>query len=237
MRSIRVPWVVIALAASPALAQDALRGKRLYLDAARMTGSSVSCVDCHGGFPPGLFQIGQAANNPAKIANAIASIPQMAPLRGRLSSQDVADVASFLGNPAVPSPVLRTMPLDRIDYGTIASGTRSTRRTLMLSNDGALPLHLTSAARVTGPEVADFAIADSTCANAAQLAPGASCEIGVIFRPTAAGARTAALQIDHDWVGGIAAVALLGTAVDSSAANAPVGAGGEAQRTGLRCWR
>jgi hypothetical protein len=58
--------------------------------------------------------------------------------------------------------------------------------------------------------------------------------------------RTAALQIDHDWVGGTAAVALLGTA-ESSAAMAPVstasGGGGVVQgwlaivAAGLCAWR
>lgn len=43
--------------------------------------------------------------------------------------------------------------------------------------------------------------------------------------------RTAALQIDHDWVGGTAAVALIGNA-DSGAANPPVSSGGGGATTG-----
>ncbi len=90
--------------ALPAQAADALRGKRLYLDAARIAGSGVSCVDCHGGLPGGAFGIGRAANDPAVIERAINSIAAMAPFRGRLAAIDLADLAAFIGNPAVRVP-------------------------------------------------------------------------------------------------------------------------------------
>lgn len=216
----------LGMLSAHALAQDALRGKRVYLDTARLTGSTVSCVDCHGGFPPGLFGIGQAANNPARVANAIASIPQMTPLRGRLSTQDVADVAAYLGNPAVPSPTLRVGPGDRLDFGAISQGQTSARGAVTLTNTGTLSLTLTSNSRLTGPQAAEYSIADSSCTSGRLLAPSESCEVGVLFRPPsgASGLRTAALQVDHDWVSGTAAVALIGTA-ESGAANPPVGGG------------
>lgn len=208
-------------------AQDAFRGKRVYLDTARVTGSTVSCVDCHGGFPPGLFGIGQAANNPARVANAIASIPQMTPLRGHLSTQDIADVAAYFGNPAVPSPTLRIGPGDRLDFGAISQGQSSARGEVRLTNTGTLPLTLTSRMRLTGPQVAEYSIADSSCTSGRVLAPSESCEVGVVFSPAsgASGLRTAALQVDHDWVGGIAAVGLIGNA-DFSAGNPAVSEGG-----------
>ena len=63
-------FAIALWSATPGAAQDALRGKRVYLDTARLANASVSCVDCHLGLPPGLFGIGRAANNPAIVANA-----------------------------------------------------------------------------------------------------------------------------------------------------------------------
>ncbi len=240
MATMRLParWPAVALVLvfmAPAAAQDALRGKRLYLDTARVTGAPVSCVDCHRALPPGLFGIGSAANNPAIIANALNSIPQMAPLRGRLTAVDIADVAAYIGNPSVPSPVLRVVtnapngPVssDRLDFGVVLPGQTSGRGNVRLANDGALPMQITSSVRIVGPHAAEYSLADSGCGPTTTLGPGQSCEIGITFRPGSSGERlrTAAVQVDHDWVSGIAAVALLGTA-ETTAANPPVGDSG-----------
>jgi len=221
--------------AAPAAAQDALRGKRVYLDTARLVNASVSCVDCHRALPPGLFGIGRAANNPAIVANALNTIPQMTPLRGRLSAQDIADVAAYIGNPGVPSPTLRisarspagTESGDRLDFGAVLPSQTSARGTVRFSNDGALPLQLTSNVRIVGPHMPEYAVADSSCAASVTLAAGQTCEIGITFRPASgsAGLRSAAVQADHDWVGGTVAIALLGTA-ESAASNPPVGTSG-----------
>lgn len=232
----KVIVVGIGLAASTVAAgQDALRGKRLYLDTARLVGATVSCVDCHRALPPGLFGIGRAANNPAIVANALNTIPQMTPLRGRLTDEQIADVAAYIGNPSVPSPSLQVSTrsptgasgTDRVDFGTLPSGQMSQPATVQLRNDGALPLQLISGARIVGPQAAEFAIVSATCASAALLDAAQSCDIGLIFQPAAgaAGLRAAAVQIDHDWIGGVAAAALLGTA-EASAANPPVAAPG-----------
>ncbi|MBA2548718.1 MAG: choice-of-anchor D domain-containing protein [Burkholderiaceae bacterium] len=157
----------------------------------------------------------------------------MTPLRGRLTAQDIADVAAYIGNPSVPSPLLRVTTrsrgggsgTDRLDFGPVLPGQASARATVQLRNDGALPLRLTSDARIVGPQTTEFTVSDSVCVASATLAAGDSCEIGIMFRPApgSAGLRTAAVQMDHDWVGATAAVALLGTA-ETSAANPPVAA-------------
>lgn len=221
--------------ATPVAAQDALRGKRVYLDTARVVNASVSCVDCHRGLPPGLFGIGRAANNPAIVANALNTIPQMTPLRGRLSAQDIADVAAYIGNPGVPSPSLRVSAQsppgmesgDRLDFGAVPPSQVSARGIVRLANDGALPLQVTSNVRIVGPNMAEYAVVDSNCTATITLAAGQSCEIGVTFRPSSgsAGLRSAAVQADHDWVGGTAAIALLGT-IETAAGNPPVGSSG-----------
>ncbi len=220
------------LLADGAGAQDAVNGKRLYHDVGRLRGAGASCVDCHFALP-GQFGISRAANDPARIQQAIDSIPQMAPLRGRLTSADYIDLAAYIGQPGVPTPDLRVTTSgaasDRIDFGTVNAGGSAAAR-MTLANTGALPLHLTSMPQVVGEQSADFSIdPGSTCANGLVLAAGASCGVDVRFTPPpgASGARRAALQVGHDWIGGLAAVALLGQAQPAgNPAAAPVGAGG-----------
>lgn len=224
MPSYRVQIVVIAmLATGRAHAQDALRGKRLYLDAARIVGSGVSCVDCHGGLPGGLFGISRAANDPARVENAIDSIPQMAPLRGRLTGVDLADLAAYIGNPAVASPQVQVTtwlpdseagPADRIDFGEIEVDAASAVTTLQITNTGQLAFAITSAPEVTGADASEFLLESSDCWANSLVVPMRSCSFELRFRPVGAvGARTARFSVVHDWVHGSAAVALLGLAV------------------------
>jgi len=226
---------VLAAMAQAAPAQDALRGKRLYLDAGRVVGSGVSCVDCHGGLPGGAFGIGRAANSPEIVERAVSTIAPMAPFRGRLSAQDYADLAAFIGNPAVPSPELRvttTAPAggragaDRIDFGPVPAGGNSAVASVHLVNVGLLPMQLVRAPRLAGVDASDFVVLGSDCQAPATLLSQQGCRIDLAFRPAAGGGlRTAAVQVEHDWVEGVAALALIGTAV---ATTPPAPAGGSA---------
>lgn len=50
------------------------------------------------------------------------------------------------------------------------------------------------------------------------LQPQQACRIDLAFIPAAGGGlRSAAVQVDHDWVDGLAALALIGTAVTATA--------------------
>jgi MYXO-CTERM domain-containing protein len=227
MRALTLAGAAMAagLSAAPAAAQDALRGKRLYLDAARLVGSGVSCVDCHGGLPGGLFGIGRAAGDPARIGNAVDTIPQMAPLRGRLTAMALADLAAYLAEPEVASPQVTlstSLPggapgrADRIDFGAVEVGAGGAAASLRLANSGLLPLTITGAPALAGDDQSDFAIAATSCEPGRALAPGESCEVELHFLPAiGAGVRAARLTVAHDWVSGAAAVALLGTGEDA----------------------
>jgi len=211
--------------AAPAAAQDALSGMRLYFDAGRIRGAGQSCVECHFALP-GTFGISAAANDPGRIERAVARIPQMAIFRGRLSATDYADLAAYIGRPDVPSPDLRISNSagtgDRIDFGAVAVGSNASGQ-MRLTNAGALPLRLSSAPRLAGEHPLDFVLGVSTCGIGLTLAPQASCTIDVRFAPPpgADGARRAALQVEHDWIGGVAAVALLGQAQQQGSPVAP----------------
>jgi len=224
-------WLLSLLSvASAAGAQEALRGKRLFLDTARLTGSGVSCVDCHGGLPPGLFGIGRAANDPAAVERAVNAIPQMTPLRGRLAAADYADLAAYIGNPGVPSPAPRgatsgaatTTSPDRLDFGAVVPGSQTPGSRWHLLNEGAVAMRLTAAPLLRGEHAGDFVIVAGDCLAGQVLAGGGSCSLDIVFRPQAGtGARRAAVAVAHDWVGGEIALALAGDA----AAPPPVASG------------
>jgi hypothetical protein len=210
--------------ASTAHAQDALFGKRLYLDAARLRGTGVSCVECHGGLPGGAFGIGSAANDPALVENAVETNPPMSPFRGRLMAPDFADLAAYIGDPAVASPIVRVTtrttggepgPADRIGFGELEVGDASELATIELGNAGAIAFTITAAPELAGSDATAFALADTSCTAGLVLGPAQACRIDVRFTPAgAAGERSARIAVAHDWVFGAAAVALSGSARD-----------------------
>jgi hypothetical protein len=233
--------LLLPLAAS---AQDALAGKRLYLDVSRLRGTGVSCVDCHGGLPGGVFGIGRAANDAAAVERAVNSIPQMTPLRGRLSGSDFADLAAYIGRPSVPSPVLRsatngpavTGSTSRLDFGAVATGTQTAASRWHIVNDGAVGLQITGMPQLRGDHPQDFVLIATDCA-AGPLAAGASCSVDLAFRPlAAAGARQAAVAVAHDWVGGEVAIALGGVVAAAPPAMPPVAASSAGGGGGSAPW-
>ena len=86
---------VLALAALPALGQNAANGQAIYMNI---------CRACHG-FPP-CCGPDRAGGNPSLIQNAInVRVPAMGFLRGVLSNADIQDIAQYLLNPtSTPDP-------------------------------------------------------------------------------------------------------------------------------------
>lgn len=220
MRSILPAVLLLALTATDACAQDALRGKRLYHDVGRTSGAGVSCIDCHGGVPGALHGLGKAANNPPAIDYALNAIQQMTPLRGRLSAQDMADIAAYIETPGIPSPEPRlanTGPAasrwstERLEFPAARSGSMSAVSMVELTNAGTVPLQILSAPVLDGPDAAQFAIVASHCAAGMTLAARQSCSMAIAFQPRGpAGLRTASARIGHDWIRGGIHVALIG---------------------------
>lgn len=225
MGALRWPgsWLVLAaLLASPASAQDALRGKRLYLDGGRISGAGVSCVDCHGGHPGALHGIGRAAGRPAVIEYALGSVSQMGVLRETLSPEDIRDLAAYLQEPDVPSPQLSIgadpdetgVAVEWLEFKVLASGPGMTQRIVRLRNVGGRPLTLAESPRIGGVSAAAFSLSESTCHAGLQLNPGSECKAGIAFAPDQLHANsrlwTAYLEVAHDWVGAGTRVALVG---------------------------
>ncbi len=101
-----------------------------------------------------------------------------------------SDQTVNLGPVAVLAPLSRTFAARQINT------TASAPQTVAVSNTGTEPLHV-SGVTLVGSNPGDFAISSDPCSGAT-VAVGASCTVGVTFRPTADGARSATLRFTDD---------------------------------------
>jgi hypothetical protein len=99
-------------------------------------------------------------------------------------------------------------------FASQSVGTTSTAQTVTLTNTGNAGLSVTSLA-LTGANAGDFA-QTNTCGSS--VPAGANCTISVTFKPSASGARTAAISIADNASGSPQTVGLSGTGASTAAA-------------------
>lgn len=105
-------------------------------------------------------------------------------------------------------------------------GTPSAAQTLTIVNNGTVSGNI-SAVTVSGSNPSDF-VTGGSCGTGVILAAGASCTVTVAFDPSAAGSRSASLQVSTN-ASNPAAISLTGTATgatSSATSNSNVGGGG-----------
>ncbi len=145
---------------------------------------------------------------------------------GTLSISDqVHSQTVGLNGTGVAPPGVSLSPLN-VSFGAWGVGLDAPVQTVTLTNNGGLPLTITSMA-VTG----DFAIASTTCGST--LAAGDACNLLMRFAPSAAGARTGVLTLIDNAARGTQSVSLSGTGIDFSlvpngATAATISSGGSA---------
>jgi mono/diheme cytochrome c family protein len=212
-------FIVAAALAIPSLslAQSATNGRTLYTTP-QVTGQ-LSCSNggCHGPDPTtNQNRIRNGANNPTAIANAInGGVSVMAFLRGRLTSAQLSDLATYIANPGSTntSPIATVSPAT-LGFGSVNVGSSSGVQAVSVSNTGAGNLQLSAITLSTG----EFVRSGGTCAAGTSLAAAASCSIGVIFSPSATGVRSATLSIAHNAAGSVSTVSLAGTGAAATGA-------------------
>ena len=99
-----------------------------------------------------------------------------------------------------------------MNFGGVAAGTSSAAKTVTVTT--LAPTAVTpGAATITGPNAAEFSIANDGCSGQA-TAQDASCQISVTFNPgaTSSGPRSATLTVPHNSFGSSLQVPLSGTA-------------------------
>jgi hypothetical protein len=93
-------------------------------------------------------------------------------------------------------------------FGAITQGAASTQQTVMLSNTGGAPLHISSVA-LGGASPSDFSLTNGCTANA--YAVNAGCTLSVSFAPLLAGSRAATVVLVDDASGSPQTINLSGT--------------------------
>ncbi len=182
-----LPGAIVAIAAAvlagPAFAADPVAGQSKFTQV---------CAACHAVSTTGVVDRGR--NNPAMIQNAINTIPQMAGVGSQVNASDLANIAAYLGN----SPA-------SISFAQTGVGQTSAVSTITISAS-----RLAALGSLSAVASGDFAVQGGSCG--ATVPAGTSCTVGVVFRPTAAGARNGALTISHNGISTPIPIALSGTA-------------------------
>jgi hypothetical protein len=119
---------------------------------------------------------------------------------------------------AGPTQVIRKVGANGArGFATTTVGKSSPAQSITVSNTGNASLNFTQSGQMTGTNATEFAIdpTSTTCdfTPGNQLAAGRSCLIGIIFKPSAVGTRTATLKLLDNTVTSNNLVNLKGTAV------------------------
>ncbi|WP_172425043.1 choice-of-anchor D domain-containing protein [Vandammella animalimorsus] len=115
-------------------------------------------------------------------------------------------------NAAAPNAQLSTSALN---FSGIALNSTSPAQTVTLTNNGSASLRLDAAPTVAAP----FQIAGGTCTANMDIAPGNSCTVNVVFKPTAVGPANGSLTIAHNAAGSPSTVTLRGVGQAAPAPN------------------
>ena len=208
--------VAALMAAGPASAVDALRGKSLYLS----TPGGISCANsgCHGtNVAANRNKVLRGANSPGTIQTAINNDDGgMGIYRNNvLTPTDVADIAAYIGNPNVTAGPVATLAPATLAFGTVAVGSTSTAQTVTLRNSGSAALSIST---IAVGNAAFVVAAGGSCAAGGSVAVGGSCTVNVQFRPITATAASASLTITHNASPTTSTVSLSGTGTGGGAA-------------------
>lgn len=158
-------------------------------------------------------------------------MPPRAPYRAAVAAVVIAVVVAVIlavslvrATPAQAGPLrlagIFSVGPGEVDFGGVTLGT-AVETVVTARNEGDAPLTF-DAATLSGAQAGEFGLdapAAPRCAAGLVLAPGAFCEVGVRFQPTATGGRTATLTLTS---GATAVpVGLTGTGVLTPPAPAP----------------
>ncbi len=209
-----IAGLLLALAASGAAAQNINNGFALYN--AILVPGNPNCASggCHGPDPTMNQNKIQNGEEPGGIAYAIATVSQMAFLRGQLSTAQLADLAAYIANPGgvTAQPAISVSPAS-VDFGPVAVGATEVRA-ITVQNTGAADL-VVSSISTSGPP---FSASAPGCAT---LAPAQSCTVNVSFAPGATGSVTGTLTVLHNAPGSPSTVALGGRGAQGIASIEP----------------
>lgn len=195
MPLVLLPFLILLLLPLPAAAGDPVAGMALFNN---VPDAIISCGNssCHGRNPnDNVNGLQKAGNNAGVIGAAIrVKVPSMMFLNGLLNPIQLDDLAAYLA----PQPDLDDTS---IAFGAQPLAAPSAKRSLTLRNLGGVDLGLTAVV-LSGADAASFSLSGS-CASASSLQsstigrPGGSCDLDVVFMPSAARAHLATLTLSY----------------------------------------
>ncbi|HEY2468693.1 MAG TPA: choice-of-anchor D domain-containing protein [Terracidiphilus sp.] len=112
-----------------------------------------------------------------------------------------------------------TLTPQTLSFGTISVGSTSAVQTVTLQSSGTTAISISTIA-IAGTDPDDFSIASNACGSSLQ--GSATCSIGIVFKPGAAGSRTATLTISDSASGSPHQVALSGSGAVANAGGVSV---------------
>ncbi len=95
-----------------------------------------------------------------------------------------------------------------LNFGTVAVGNTSSEQIVTVTNLNSITVTFTGFV-FAGTAAGDYLISSNTCG--ATIAGGASCSVGVEFKPTTTGKRSAKLNVKNNGGGSPASASLTGT--------------------------
>ncbi len=102
-----------------------------------------------------------------------------------------AAVANLVG--AAQAPASLTLSPPSVDFGAVVLPGMSTAQTFTVQNTGGVASTMLATA-LSGADAAQFMLSSDGCAGT-MVGPGASCTVAVVFKPSAAGTRSASLTV------------------------------------------
>lgn len=157
--------------------------------------------DCSAGLEPGDNCSAAVRFRPSTEGQAVAALRPRA--TGLVRRPEVALVGRGTARRLAVRPL-------RLEFGRVETGDRS-RLSVAVESVGGEPVALGRIA-VGGGSAGEFR-AGGSCQPGLSLAGGRSCTIDVDFTPSGVGARSAALRVEHDGLGGPLSVELAGGGV------------------------
>ena len=106
-----------------------------------------------------------------------------------------------------------------LSFGSVAVGNSEGPSNLIVDNEGAAPL-MVSSVQLTGPQASSFRVTTDGCSGQA-VPPVESCTVGIAFSPLVAGPNSASLSVTDNASGSPQAVPLSGAGVPPSAGVTP----------------
>lgn len=168
-------------------------------------------------FPTPTLQSGSPAINTANNLTGLSGAPAalFADITGNpRPATGPWSMGAYNSTGGPPPPPAVSFAPGSLAFDNVIVGATSSPQVTTLSNTGGTTLNISSIA-ITGINSSDFT-SSTTCGTT--VLAGASCTITITFRPSAIGARTAAISVTDNASGSPQAVPLTGTGANSAAA-------------------